>query len=813
MATTARLDLSIWRNDDVYEFPLRIRGADLTNTTMTMHIRLGRDVPGYPLVALAKVTNGNAEGLRVAGVTIEDAVPVTDLRIRINKSTRQDLPYAGEIGDDAVLQYALVIGGKTRLVGQARILAHAYDSDAAPANRPAGYSSGQSAAPSEGATLTIQQDGGATITLDGADLIGASVALAESYAGVSEDFAGQSGASAQAASAASATAIQVRDAIIDQLADARTYVTKAEAVADLANISPDAFASVLTDETRFGHWVIYRKVNGALQFVLDRNAGAHVTLEQFGAVADCDPVAVTGTPADAALEAAFTALYLAGGGEIRALGRYLFTNALLLPNTNTEAAIGTQPSFRIVGQGCSMNGGKGDRWIAKTLFFWAGDAGGAVAKIDTRGIGALTCLDLDFGASPDATVKPFFHTTFTAILASRCGFVTSQTGPDCTQDAFVFGGTVDFETIPSFDRRSADCGFQGYGTSVTNCFFNGIRRVARFQRYANDINFSFNNIWGACGNATGTGAAIEADGGNTYSVGNNIVGNLFEMHAYKTAIDIDWCSAWKIWGNSAYDASSEYTETVVRVRENCAGNISVITGLNNPRAPGDVYRPYLDDPNSKVASFVSQYREEPSRFASLQAGDDLSPNRLGTTRFDAPGAAPVTYQSRQAEVPTAPVRLMVRYGGNLVTPAAADVIHIVRYGGAQEIGGGSAGNVYNHNAANGGAGWWEGGKSYGFDRTDPDPARRVGGNLLRDSGTGGSYIFDRAVRIVWEDHTGQASGYYEATSGEMRVKSAYFVAGKQVLGARLPAISDDKTTDEKVALILAAMRAHGQIET
>lgn len=805
-ATAARLDLSVWRNDDVYEFPIRVRGVDLTFVSMTMHIRLGRDVPGLPLVALAKVTNGNAEGLRVAGVTVEAGIPVTDLRVRLNKSTRQGLPYAGELGDDTLLEYALTWGGRTRLYGQVRMLAHAYDSDAAPAGRSSGFSSRSLSAPASGATLTVSEDGGAEVTIDGAEQLGALVQGAAGQAAVAAEHA-------QAASAASATAVQARNAILDGLAAAQVFVSKAEADAALADIPANAFVSVLRDETRFRHWTIYRKVAGALQFVLDRDAGVSVNLEQFGAVADCDPAAGTGTPADTAFEAAITALYLAGGGEIRALGRYLFTRAFLLPNTNTQGAIGTQPSIRIAGQGCSMNGGKGSRWLAKTIFFWAGEAGEGVAKIDTRGIGALTVTDLDFGAARGASDKFFLHTTFTALLATRCGFVTDATGPDCTQDAIRFGGTADFETIPSFDRRSADCGFQGYGTAVTHCFFNGVRRVAHFGRYANDITLSFCNVWGACGNASGTGAAITADGGNTYSVGNNIIGNLFEMHAYRAAIDVDWCSAWKIWGNSAYDASVEYTETVVRLGPNCAANMSVISGLNNPRGPGDVYRRYLDDPHGKAAAFISQYREENSKLAGLTAGDDLSPNRLGTTRFDAPGAAPVVYQSRQAEVATAPARMMVRVTYNPLAPSGDDVIDIILHGGGRQIGGPQAGDVYNWNAAGParGAGFFDSGRGWGFNRGDAVPARREGGPMAIDSGTGGSGITVRSFGWQWRTHADAFVGEVRA-NGTLAMKGGYLVDDKQVIGGREPAIADNKTDSEKLALVLATLRNHGLIE-
>ncbi len=171
MATTAPLDLSVWRNDDVYEFPVRIVGMDLTNAGLVMQIRQGRDLPGPPLVSLAKVTNGNAEGLRVAAVTVEAGVPVSDLRIRLNKSTRQSLPYTGEVGDDTPLEYAMLIGGRTRLAGRIVMLAHAYDSDDAPGNRPQGWGcSARGNAPRGSATLTIAGDDVVRLSIDGADV-------------------------------------------------------------------------------------------------------------------------------------------------------------------------------------------------------------------------------------------------------------------------------------------------------------------------------------------------------------------------------------------------------------------------------------------------------------------------------------------------------------------------------------------------------------------------------------------------------------------------------------------------------------------
>lgn len=193
LSITAALDLSIWRNDDVFEFPLRIVGPDLTGVAMRAQVRLERDTPGAALVALETVTNGNAEGIRHADAPLVDGRYENDVRIRINKSTRQALPYAGELGDPAVLRWAFAIAGVTRIEGRVFVLAHAIDSDDAPTDRPAsyGYGSQQSGVPQSGATLTISEDGGATLVVDGADQLGALVVLSQDAADRAETAAGQ----------------------------------------------------------------------------------------------------------------------------------------------------------------------------------------------------------------------------------------------------------------------------------------------------------------------------------------------------------------------------------------------------------------------------------------------------------------------------------------------------------------------------------------------------------------------------------------------------------------------------------------------
>ncbi len=226
MGMTARLDLSVWRNDDVYEYGVEVRGLDLRPLALAMQIRLDRDVPGLPLVDLVKVDNGNAEGLRVAGVRTDAGVIISDLRIRLNRSTRQGLPYSGELGDSSALQYALLIGGRTRLVGQVIMLAHAYGSDAAPTSRPYGLATARAeGSPSNGAVVTIVQNEVAVLSIEGLDQVQPMIARAETAAQGAEAAQGQ----ADAAAALSAAA---RDAAMTA---SRTFPTVAAGVAASAD--------------------------------------------------------------------------------------------------------------------------------------------------------------------------------------------------------------------------------------------------------------------------------------------------------------------------------------------------------------------------------------------------------------------------------------------------------------------------------------------------------------------------------------------------------------------------------------------------
>jgi hypothetical protein len=202
MNTETRWDLTVRRNDDVWERPLRIIGPNLTGVDMRAQIRLAGDTPGAPLADLALVTNGNAEGVRLASsIELDDGTWANDVRIRLNKSTRQAFPYDGEVGDAATLEWGFLLAGVTRIEGKVFVPAQVYGSDNAPLTRQLSYGGRAGVAPSfnPGATLTISADGGATLKIDGADLLGRMQLAAANFAGAAEQskvLAGQSAGSA-----------------------------------------------------------------------------------------------------------------------------------------------------------------------------------------------------------------------------------------------------------------------------------------------------------------------------------------------------------------------------------------------------------------------------------------------------------------------------------------------------------------------------------------------------------------------------------------------------------------------------------------
>lgn len=183
-------------------------GLDLTGLDMRAQVRLYGDVPGAPLVDLAPVSNGNAQGLRLVEVTSDDAgLPTSHVEIVINETTMEMLPYAGEIGDATTLAWdwqVTIAGRKRRLAkGEFQITGDGVTgAEAAPTNRIAPYGLPQRPVADvwSSARMTFGEEQ-VTVQIDGADLIAPFAKKASDAADSAEadaTLAGLAAASAQA---------------------------------------------------------------------------------------------------------------------------------------------------------------------------------------------------------------------------------------------------------------------------------------------------------------------------------------------------------------------------------------------------------------------------------------------------------------------------------------------------------------------------------------------------------------------------------------------------------------------------------------
>jgi len=109
MITPGRLDLAVQRWTP-FVYQIDFEGLDFTGATMAMQVRLYRDAPGSPLIALANAP-ANAEGLSLSVATVE-GVATSTIQIRINETTAESLLLnAGTPGADVRLVYDLHLTG------------------------------------------------------------------------------------------------------------------------------------------------------------------------------------------------------------------------------------------------------------------------------------------------------------------------------------------------------------------------------------------------------------------------------------------------------------------------------------------------------------------------------------------------------------------------------------------------------------------------------------------------------------------------------------------------------------------------------
>lgn len=109
---------------------LRLKGVDLTGAALAAQVRLYPDAAGAPLIDLAQVMSGSAEGVRIIyagtdtvanhitagrltdtpkGLTGADSLALTLLGLRVNETTMEDLPESSPPGRDVTLAWDIHI--------------------------------------------------------------------------------------------------------------------------------------------------------------------------------------------------------------------------------------------------------------------------------------------------------------------------------------------------------------------------------------------------------------------------------------------------------------------------------------------------------------------------------------------------------------------------------------------------------------------------------------------------------------------------------------------------------------------------------
>lgn len=476
--------------------------------------------------------------------------------------------------------------------------------------------------------------------------------------------------------------------------------------------------------------------------------------EAFGAVGyDTRAAAEAGTDSTTALKAALTQWY-ARGGTLFLSRWYRCTEALLLANSNTLTTIGTQPPLRITGVGGHATG-RGEKANYGAGIVWTAETGAGVAKIDTRGSGVLVLDNCTLASSTGSgNVKPFVHTTFT-VIKTGSGFALDGAvyGATAAEDGFILGGQTDHEVDLTFDRRSSDCGFQGYGTDITGVHCNGIRRLAVGQRFANAVRITKNVMWTTCGNNSATGAAIEFDGAPiapfSPATCPYIHGNLIELTHYKYGIHLKNTAQADLSGNDGYDAGAG-TLAMVYVDTATCENIRIRPSL----APSGG-RPYvLPDPTTSTTTVISVLGSEAGQYDrvnSLKAGINGFPNVFGATLFNGDSIISCPILQPKTGSPSLPDGTILFFGKRATdaTTNPGATFFSINYGGGIAVSGNNAGNIANGLAQ--GASWWGNGCSWGFNGL-------TGTNMGQNSGTGASIYTAQNFSFVWKDHTGAIVG-------------------------------------------------------
>lgn len=326
-------------------------------------------------------------------------------------------------------------------------------------------------------------------------------------------------------------------------------------------------------------------------------SGDYVPAETVDAATYAD----TGTDASTHVQALIDSLSSTGGVVYFPAGVYTINSQLTFPDdSGTPSA--SQPSIRLTGAGHSPNGRQApaDGGTILELGY-----SGADAKILTLGHGLLEIDHLTLRETTAGTTTPFLLTTNTTVHLHHLSFYghTSKSTTTCDQDAIVLGGTS--TTVGT----TSSAPFQGYGTTIKDCYFSRIRRGVYGRTYCNATVIRDNTWWNTCGTNLADGAALELLGTSGSACSGNLIdGNLFEMPGYVYATKFTYSSKNSLIHNSCFDLAGA-TVALHKFGANSQQNF-ILVGFSPDTVPvedndgADNRNTYLDPHASQTSRFA-----------------------------------------------------------------------------------------------------------------------------------------------------------------------------------------------------------------
>lgn len=271
----------------------------------------------------------------------------------------------------------------------------------------------------------------------------------------------------------------------------------------------------------------------------------------------------------AAFQAAVLELIAHGGGTLYVPTGTYDVDYLDLFDASITSGVAqrTIPPIRIIGEGMMSRGepiGVGDFVKGGSILRMHSTRANGCIYARNTGYAELSGLTFWTVAGRGPSTSPHVKVMNTTTHIHRCGFISENDGI-----GVQYGGGL--QAVSGSGAINDNHGFQGYGSTLKECFFYGQIVGVWGRCYANAISITENNAWQPIGPnpsgplyAAGLDSFIIFDGKDEVTPtktdiasGGYIAGNLIEMTYYKYGVKFLRARNFACVGNNFYDHGSQ----------------------------------------------------------------------------------------------------------------------------------------------------------------------------------------------------------------------------------------------------------------